>query len=236
MKQIIITSILLLAAGTVIGITPSGDYLSLAVQAYERGYYQETVEAALQALADTASYGSNDILYLRTYLAFSLVALDREGEAVEVFKQMLRAKPKMELNPEFVSPKIISVFKRAQMEETQLSSQSAVQSGMLFERGRPARYDCLWRSALWPGWGQAYRGELRKGKVLKWSSLGIAAGVGALLVGTSLSRQSYLDATDPALIESRYEAYNRWYRTRNFGVNLMISFWAYSALDIMLTD
>ncbi|MBI4727807.1 hypothetical protein HY768_11435 [candidate division TA06 bacterium] len=214
----------------------SANYLGVVVASYERGYYDEVVGNAQKALADTAPYTPSDLVYLRTYLSFSLVALGNDDQAVEVFKIILVSKPKLELNPEFVSPKIISVFKRAQLEVAQSQGQSGVQPGLIFDKGKPKKMPCLWRAALWPGWGQSYRGEIKKGKILKRSALGIAAGLGAVFLGTYLSHQSYLNATDPDVIGSKYDTYNAWYKTRSFGINLAISFWFYSALDIVLTD
>jgi hypothetical protein len=214
----------------------SSNHLGAAVTAYERGYYEEVVKIGQIALDDTMAFTSSDMVYLRTYLAFSLVALGKDDQAVTVFKAILVSKPKLELNPEFVSPKIISVFKRAQLETAQNQGQTGVQSGLIFDKGKPQKLPCLWRSALWPGWGQYHRGEIRKGRFLKWASLGISAGLGGLFLGTSLSHQSYLDAKEPDAIESKYDTYNKWYKTRSFGINLAVSFWVYSALDIVLTD
>lgn len=237
MKKIIfILSLVLWAAGSLPAQAQSGNYLGPVVAAYERGYYDEVVRNAQAALADTTAYTPSDLVYLRTYLAFSLVALGNDNQAVIVFKAILVSKPKLELNPEFVSPKIISVFKRAQLETAQSQGQTGVPAGMIFDKGKPQKLPCLWRTALWPGWGQSYRGEVKKGKILKRSALGIATGLGAVFLGTYLSHQSYLNATDPDAIESKYGTYNSWYKTRNFGIDLAVSFWFYSGLDILLTD
>jgi len=237
MKKIFFISFLLIwTAGPSSVFAQGSNYLGAVVASYERGFYNEVVINAQKALADTAVYTPSDMVYLRTYLAFSMVALGDDDQASAVFKAILISKPKLELNPEFVSPKIISVFKRAQLETAQSQGQSGVQAGMIFDKGKPQKYPCLWRTVLWPGWGQSYRGENKKGKILKRSALGIAAGLGALYLGTYLSHQSYLNATDPDAIGPKYDTYNAWYKTRNFGINLTISFWFYSALDIVLTD
>ena len=228
--------VVLWAAGSLPAQAQSVNYLGPVVAAYERGYYGEVVRSAQAALVDTTAYTPSDLVYLRTYLAFSLVALGDDDQAVAVFKAILVSKPKLDLNPEFVSPKIISVFKRAQLETAQSQGQTGVQSGMIFDKGKPQKISCLWRTALWPGWGQSYRGEIKKGKILKRSALGIAAGLGAVFLGTYVSHQSYLNATDPDAIGPKYDTYNAWYKIRNFGVNLAVSFWFYSTLDIVLTD
>jgi hypothetical protein len=51
-----------------------------------------------------------------------------------------------------------------------------------------------------------------------------------------VARRSYLDDHDPASIAGRYRTYNRWYRARNFGVNLAIAAWLAGVLDVMMFE
>jgi len=237
MKRIIFISCLLALAPMSSPVyAQSKNYLGSVVTSYERGYYDEVVRNSQKALADTMPYTAADLVYLRTYLAFSLVALGNDDQAVTVFKTILISKPKLELNPEFISPKIINVFKRAQREAAQNQGRSGVQAGLIFEQEKPQKLSCLWRTALWPGWGQSYRGEYKKGKILKRSAIGIAAGLGVVFLGTYFSHQSYLKATTADAIDSKHDTYDAWYKTRSFGINLAISFWFYSSLDIFLTE
>ncbi len=210
--------------------------MNTVIRSYEQGYFQEVIGIAEKALGDTAGFAQDEIIYFRTYLAFSLVAMGQEDGAIERFKQILTVKPKLELNPEFVSPKIIEVFKRAQAEFFRAASNGDQRPTLLFEKGRPGKFQGIWRSSLWPGWGQSARGETRKGRILKWGAAGVAAGVGLAVLGTYVSHQRYLDATDPGDIEAKYKTYNSWYRTRNFTVNLAVSFWAYNILDLIVSN
>ncbi|MDQ7798737.1 MAG: hypothetical protein RDU76_07320 [Candidatus Edwardsbacteria bacterium] len=209
--------------------------MNAVIRAYEHGYFQEVIAIAERSLEDTAGFTQEDIIYFRTYLAFSLVAMGQEPAAIERFKQILAVKPKLELNPEFVSPKIIEVFKRAQAEFFRAASNGDPRSNLLFEKGRPGKFQGLWRSSLWPGWGQSVRGDPRKGRILKWGAAGVAAGTGLAALGTYVSHQRYLDATDPGDIEAKYKTYNSWYKTRNFTVNLAVSFWVYNLADIIIS-
>lgn len=209
--------------------------MNAVIKSYEQGYFQEVISIAEKSLGDTASFTQEDIIYFRTYLAFSLVAMGREDGAIERFRQLLIQKPKLELNPEFVSPKIIEVFKKAQAEFFRATSNGDPRSNLLFEKGRPGKFQGLWRSSLWPGWGQSMRGDPRKGKILKWGAAGVAAGTGLAVLGTYVSHQRYLDATDSGDIEAKYQTYNTWHKTRNFTVNLSVSFWAYNILDIIIS-
>jgi hypothetical protein len=210
--------------------------MNVIIQAYEKGYFQDVITLARQSLEDTAGFQPDDIIYLRTYLAFSLVAMGQDDEAVKCFNKILIAKPKMELNPEFVSPKIIEVFKRAQIEYFRTTSPSNWNSSLMFEKGRPGKIQALWRSALLPGWGQSIRGDFKKGRTLKWGSMGMAAVTGLVFLGTYINHQNYLDATESDRIQAKYKIYDRWYRARYFTVNLAVSFWSYNLIDIIISE
>lgn len=209
--------------------------MNAVIKSYEQGYFQEVIAIAEKSLEDSAGFTPEEIIYLRTYLAFSLVAMGQEEAAIERFRQILSLKPKLELNPEFVSPKIIEVFKKAQTEFFRATSNGDPRPNLLFEKGRPGKVQGLWRSSLWPGWGQSVRGDPRKGKILKWGAAGVAAGTGLAALGTYVSHQRYLDAADPGDIEAKYKTYNSWYKTRNFTVNLAVSFWVYNLVDIIIS-
>jgi len=210
--------------------------MNAVIKSYEQGYYQEVISIAGKALEDTIGLSPEDIIYYRTYLAFSLVAMGEDESAKVYFKQMLAARPKLELNPEFVSPKIIEVFKRAQIEYLKASATAGQTTNFMFEKGRPNKFQGAWRSSLWPGWGQSVRGDPKKGRVLKLGAVGITAGTAAVMLGTYITHQRYLDAVDPGDIEDKYNSYNRWYKVRNFSINLAVSFWAYNVFDIIISN
>lgn len=235
-KKIYITIATAVALLPAFAWAQSENPMNAVIKSYERGYFQEVIAIAGKALEDTSRLSQDDIIYFRTYLAFSLVAMGDEDNAKGYFKQLLVAKPKLEMNPEFVSPKIIEVFKRAQIEYFRTSGTLEERSRLLFEKGRPGRLQGVWRSSLWPGWGQSARGDYRKGKILKWGAVGVSAGVGVAALGTYIYHQRYLDSTNPEQIEAKYITYNNWYKTRNFAFNLAISFWAFNIADIIISN
>jgi hypothetical protein len=235
MKKYIIYLWSLIALLPAQGFSQRESPMNAVIRSYEQGYFQEVIAIAERSLEDTAGYNQEEIIYFRTYLAFSLVAMGQESAAIERFRQILSVRPKLELNPEFVSPKIIEVFKKAQADFFRASSNGDPRSDLLFEKGRPGKFQGLWRSSLWPGWGQSMRGDPRKGKILKWGAAGVVAGTGLAVVGTYVSHQRYLDATDPGDIDAKYKTYNSWYKIRNFTVNLAVSFWIYNLADIIIS-
>lgn len=205
------------------------------VEAYERGDYRRVVAVADSAAADSVALTADDRAYCLTYWAFSLVALSRDDEAARRFRQLLELRPATELNPEFVSPKIISVFRKAQSEQRQAV---APPDGIKLSVGahQPSKPGALLRTLAWPGWGQSYRGQARKGRIFKIASLAAAAGLGATAVGCYVTHQQYLDARDADRIGDTYATYNRWYRSRSLAVDLAVSVWVAGVIDVMMND
>lgn len=166
----------------------------------------------------------------RTYLAFSYVALDKRAEAKAQFITLLKKKEGFSLNPEFVSPKIIEVFKEAEKmvkEPVTIIKIKKPPSGLT---------ECLVKSSLLPGWGQLARGENKKGSFLIGAfSVSIAALSLSHLACLS-ARNSYMNAVTKSDIEYQYSRYNFTYKTRYIMMEISLCVWLYSLTDIFLTE
>ncbi len=79
---------------------------------YESGNYLAVIERARDRLKDTL-LTSEDKMGIHLILAFSYVALDKVELAKLEFLEALAIKPDLELDPQFVSPKILRVFNDA---------------------------------------------------------------------------------------------------------------------------
>jgi len=234
MKHLAAILVMALSAGAL--QAQQDDPLKIVALEYEQGKYHEVVASGQLALTDTSGLNQEQVIYLRTYLAFSLVALDREPEAIEQFQAILVHRPKLELNQEFVSPKIIEVFQRAKSQLQGGQRRREPQPAPLYDKPKTTKAQALWRSLLWPGWGQRLRGSRLKAGILQGASVGAAAGLTATGLGTYNAHQDYLGSTDPADIQSRYGTYNSWYRARNLAFNCAIAIWLYNVVDVMMTE
>jgi len=99
--------------------------LQQAIDLYWNGEYERT----LQLLG--SELDANEVVEGHKYRAFSLVALERNDEAMAEFGALLEADPGHTLDAALVSPKIVEVFEQAR---TKLSAS-------LFERGKTAYFD-----------------------------------------------------------------------------------------------
>jgi len=99
--------------------------LQQAIDLYWNGEY----ERPLQLLG--SELDANEVVEGHKYRAFSLVALERNDEALAEFGALLEADPGHTLDAALVSPKIVEVFEQARQNL----------AASLFERGKTAYFD-----------------------------------------------------------------------------------------------
>lgn len=83
---------------------------------YFKGSYDETISEINMAV-EKGLPQKEDMLKAYRFLAYTYVAKDEKEEAKKAFTKALELDPKMELDPVYVSPKIIEVFKEVKGSE-----------------------------------------------------------------------------------------------------------------------
>lgn len=89
--------------------------LKKGIESYFKGKYDEAVTEINSAL-EKGLKEKEDKLKAHRFLAYTYVAKEEKDEAKREFKKALEIDPKMELDPVYVSPKIIEVFKEVKGE------------------------------------------------------------------------------------------------------------------------
>lgn len=89
--------------------------LKKGIESYFKGKYDEAVTEINSAL-EKGLKEKEDKLKAHRFLAYTYVAKEEKDEAKREFKEALEIDPKMELDPVYVSPKIIEVFKEVKGE------------------------------------------------------------------------------------------------------------------------
>lgn len=213
---------------------PESDSTLAAIKSlYDNGSY---ISAELQARRILEDRRVNDTLrvQLEKYLGFTLVAQGKNESAEEHFINALRIDSNLTLDPVLTSPKILSVFEAAKaqyrMEIAKKESEVGGQSRNLvaFSRGP------TFRAILFPGWDQLYRGRRTKGYVL----LGAGAAAAVTAIASDFLRRdaktNYLNASTPAMAESRYNTYDLYYKTEIYSISAFVLIYVYSELDAFL--
>ncbi len=222
---------ILLVSSKLSGDEATQDSINKAILLYDDGNYQESIRILEFASKDTM-LTLDEELSARTYLAFSYVALGKRTDAKEQFISIIKKQEGFSLNPEFVSPKIIEVFKEAKKMVKEPNTENII----TIREKPPGIARCLVQSSLFPGWGQMSRGDSRKGKFLIGTfSVSVAALALSHLAYLS-AENSYIHAETQSDIEHQYSRYNFAYKTRYVMMQVSFLVWLYSITDILLTE
>lgn len=169
---------------------------------------------ALRGLREAEGVDDLAEVPFRVVLATIYVARDQTGFALAEFRRIVAINPAIEMDPVLTSPKIIEVFGTAKREYVdQVMSQP--EAYRLPEAD--AKLSASWRSALLPGWGQAYKQQRIKASTIGVVQLITFAAFIAFAVEADSRRDDYLAIHEygSPLIDERYNDYRSAYRTRN---------------------
>ncbi len=204
--------------------------INKAIILYDAGNFSDAIDVLESVLQDT-TLALEDEISARTYLAFSYVACGKRVDAKEQFVIILKRQEGFSLNPEFVSPKIIEVFKEAEKMVKEPETNNIITIKKV-----PSKTECLVKSSLFPGWGQHVRGEDKKAKFLMGAfSVSLAALTLSHLAYLS-SESSYMNAETKSDIEHQYSRYNFAYKTRYVMMETSLLIWLYAVTDLFLTE
>ncbi len=211
-------------------ISPSTDStISEIKQLFDNGSYISAELEGRRMLEDRHVSDSARV-QLEKYLGFALVAEGRNESAIEHFMKALRLDSSLTLDPVLTSPKILSVFETARRK-----FHSHEESARLTKRVEVLqRSEATFRAIVFPGWDQIHQGRSTKGYILLGAGTAAALSAIASDILRRNAHTSYLDASTPALAESRYKTYNLYYKTEFYSVSAFIVFYLYSEFDSFL--
>lgn len=204
-------------------------------QAYSHFEYEEADSMGREALRHYNRFTVEQLTNIHTVLGLVSYSRGDLRESERQFTSALQLTPDLELDPLFVSPKIVAFF--TEVQEDVSDGGGPAGAGTVHYVVRPdRRADAAARSMVLPGWGQFYKGHRRKGWLI--SGLFGAAAVGA--VGAHVKRlqaqDAYRSETDRELVEDRYHTYNRWHKVRGGLLQGAAVVWAVGYVDALLTQ
>ncbi len=203
-------------------------------QAYQAFEYGKVDSLARIALDHYASYAVDELTWIHIYLGSAKFAQGNLRQARAEFSAALSLNPDIRLDPVRFSPKIIDLFEEVRKNMAPRSDANRTESAAVrYIVVRDRRIDAAWRSLLLPGWGQIYKGEKWKGRIL---GVAVAADLLALIYAQNKVDQAhsdYLRARKPEIIEKKYDTYKNYYRLRNGLLFLGVAAWSYSYFDAL---
>ncbi|MBN2012085.1 tetratricopeptide repeat protein [candidate division KSB1 bacterium] len=200
--------------------------------AFHRLDYATAQSIAESILVNWQQYRPSDLETVHKVLGVILYSDGDLQQAQRQFEQAIQLNRQAELDPVYVSPKIITFFNEIKAAYQPESGQQTQVRYVLAPDRRPG---AVMRSALIPGWGQIHKGQVRKG----WVLITAATASTVALVGTAWQTQQkrdlYMDATTPIAIESTYNTYNTWYKRRQVSGYIMGALWSVAIIDALVT-
>lgn len=207
--------------------TDEADLIERVNKLYEDGNLREAELTALRALQESKTLAPVDRAQLHRLLGFTYVAQGENEKAKQQFIAWLELDPLAQLDPLYISPKIISVFSEAKAGFSQRKTPPPDYANL------NAQVQAVRRSLLFPGLGQLHRGEQIKGFSLIVSQVVLLGTFTYCQINYDRARDRYLGATDPIQMQGLYDDYNLYYRGRNATLLLAAGVYLYSLFDII---
>lgn len=205
-------------------------------RAYENLNYREAEIKAREALKAYQRFTAAQLTEIHKILGLIYFTENDLEQAGEHFESALSLTPSLTLDPVYVSPKILEFFNTVKQESEQATSDAPDRGEIryvLVEDPRPA---AVIRSMILPGWGQLYKHEKTKGRLLLalWG-LSVSGAVAAHFVRED-AEEAYLNEADPGQIDSRYDRFDTFHKLRNNLILLSAGVWLFSYLDAALNE
>lgn len=181
--------------------------------AYQALDYAAAADSAEAALQRVDQYTPDELAELHTVLGLIAYSEGRTADASSQFQNALSLDPALELDPLYVSPKILDFFATVRAERLQSrAAEPEAAANVRYVIVEDRRVEAALRSMLVPGWGQLHKGERRKGYLLLGTWSAAAAGTVLTYVQRREAADAYEAATTPDEAMRLYDTYNRWYR------------------------
>lgn len=202
---------------------------------YNQGQYQMVLENIDMILRTMKNIPDSLLMRLYTYQAYSYVALDRKEQALSSFRYLLILNPKLQLDPRFVSPKIIEVLEESR--RMRGDSLRLTPPFVPIEQITPTTFkNRAMRSLIYPGMGQLYQQKKTKGYLFLGLETASIIGLVTSHFSVNSAHHKYLDARDQNDIDQRYQDYKFWYQVR-FGFAISaVSVWFLNYIDATILN
>ena len=213
----------------------STDSLLVALRtAYQQMDYAQAEEEAYIILENFDDHTAEELTEAHVTLAIIRYSRSNLQQSQNHFEAALSLSPHLELDERDVSPKIRSFFqeiKEGILLQDRRTTDQEMQLRYVYVED--LRAGAIWRSMVVPGWGQSYKGENKKGVLFTAGWVTLAGSAVGLHLARSHAQNRYQIASDPIIIEERYQSYNRLHKLRNTAALTAVGLWLGSYLDAL---
>lgn len=207
-------------------------------QKYISFNYDEVIKLADEMII-SGEYSSEQLVEIYQLKGMAQYSIGKEIPARSSFEELLKLDSNFSMDPNRVSPKIVSFFNdikvayQSELEQERpiLDSLRIVRQSMMLANENYK--NAVVKNLVLPGWGQFQMGNTVKGLV--YSILGAASTATAIayIIKTNDKESAYLNETDKSLIGAKYDEFNSAYKTRNLLITAAAAVWVISQIDIL---
>ena len=205
---------------------------------YANFEYKKVIELADEMLQQN-NYDRTTLVQIYEMKGVAHYSLGEEQKAHSAFWNLLGEDNNYSMDPQQISPKIISFFNdvkeefREQIEEEKpiLDSLNTLKQRYL---STSSNYKtAIVKNIILPGWGQFQLNNKTKGTI--YGVLGVSTIASSIyyIAKTNDKRTDYLSETNPELIKAKYDEYNDAYKLRNYAISAAVAVWLASQIDIL---
>jgi len=208
------------------------------LNAYQQLDYQAAKTIGKKITAEYAEYSLLQLVETHKILGVIAYTEGNLEEAQKQFEQVFSIDDKAQLDSVYVSPKIIQFFDELKQKfikstNDHESSSAVTPRYILIADPRPT---AALRSLVFPGWGQLYKQQKKKGYAMIGSAGLSILGTGILHFMQKDAHENYLNATGHQLIDEKYKNYNTLYKWRNNLALFTGGVWLYSFFDALISS
>lgn len=212
-----------------IGQTTADSSMAIVRSLYDDGKYSNA-EFEARRLLERKEIGDSLRIQIEQQLAFALVAQGQHDAAVEHFSAIFLLSPSFELDAVLTSPKIMIAFNEAKLQSFSRQRHPGTGTVPTTTYGHAS-----WRTLVFPGWEQSYRGRSSTGIVFAGAGAATLASLIYCDIQRRETRNDYLSASMSLLAASKYTRYNRYYKAEIYSVLAFAAVYFASQLDVILT-
>lgn len=207
--------------------------VSTLQELYEALQFEKTIETGQSLLKQTSSFSQQELIEIHKYLGFAYFNLGKLDSARTHFLTILELDPQYQFDPVTTSPKIIAFFEQQKKELKQAKRIPAITRYIFLKDKRPA---ASLKSLFVPGWGQYFKGQKQKAVLFFSAFVGSAIFTTTAAVLEKHYYKKYKAVNDVTKLSGAYDQYNRWYKSRQYGLWVLAAVWGASVFDAMWAD
>ncbi len=193
---------------------------------YVHREYEKVIAQVPLLLLDT-TLSKTEIIEANKFYAFSLVAVGKIEEAIKVFHRLLDLDPYFIPDPIKISPKIVNVFDEAKTKKLLLMPPAKpLLDTVYIKRKIPL-------TIFIPGVYQIQNNKKFKGYTIITAGIISLTALGVSQFYYAKSRDEYLAAEDPLIINEKYEVYDGWHKKRIIFISTTTVIWLYNIVDAL---